>query len=120
MIISFSQFQIDRLTDQYFESRLAGVLAEGDPQAAVAFTTPDGLNELKEQCRKARTYGLISELDVAKYVVSAWLLGQDFDERFPAIQEFLRTDRLEPSQKAEAIERITMSVLVELDEGRTK
>ena len=118
MAITFSQSQVWQLADQHFERRLAGVLANTDPQAAEAFATPDGMNELRLQCSQARTYGLESELDIAKYVISAWLLGQDFDERFQAIQECLSTDRLLPSQKAEAIERITMSVLAELTEGR--
>ena len=120
MTITFSQVQIGQLADQQFERRLVGVLAQSDPQATEAFATPDGMNELRQQCIKARTYGLESELDIAKYVLSAWLLGQDFDVRFPAIQEFLRTDRLGPSQKAEAIERITLSILAELNEGRAK
>ena len=73
---------------------------------------------MKHQCRKAAGYGLTAELEIARYVIAAWLLGADFDTRFEAIAQILATDRMSPAGKAEAIERISLAVLGSLEAGR--
>lgn len=117
MAIAFNQHQMGRLTDRCFEQRLIQLLCRSDPAAGRAFQAPDGLAELRRQCAKARRCGMQAELDIARYVITAWLLGPDFDERFPAMAEILGSDRISASQKAEAIERVSVAVLTELAEG---
>jgi len=117
MAIAFNQHQMGRLSDRRFEQRLIQLLCRADPAAGRAFQAPDGLAELRRQCAKARRFGMQAELDIARYVITAWLLGPDFDERFPAMAEILGSDRISASQKAEAIERVSVAVLTELAEG---
>ena len=117
MAFALDQHQMGRLTDRRFEQRLIQLLSQSDPAAGLVFRAPEGLAELRLQCAKAWRYGMQAELDVARYVVTAWLLGPDFDERFPAMAEILGSDRITAAQKAEAIERISVAVLTELMEG---
>lgn len=117
MNITITNWQLSNLSSTRFENRLVDILSRGAPAAATYFATQQGIQALQEQCAKARSYGLKSELEIGRYVISAWLLGSDFDERFPSINEYLRTTRLTPSQKAEAIERIATAVLSELLQG---
>ena len=60
MAITFSQSQVWQLADQHFERRLAGVLANTDPQAAEAFATPDALTmrEPSASCRAKNSVAL--------------------------------------------------------------
>lgn len=112
-----SQAQLDQLADARFLDRLVGILAESDPGAGEALRTPEGKRILRQQYDKALTYGLVTELDAARYVITAWLLGTDFDTRFPAMREILGEPRLSPSQKAEAIERVSTALLQTLRQG---
>ncbi len=118
MALTFSPEQMADASEWRFERRLMGVIAESDPTALEVLGTPEGLAMLRKQCSKARQYGMSAEMDIARYGVSAWLMGPDFDTRFPAIAEVLGAERLSASQKAEAIERICTAVLLELDQGK--
>lgn len=118
MALTFSPEQLEQASEQRFERRLIGVLTKVDPTAAAVLGTVEGAATLHLQCDRARAAGMQSELDVSRYVVTAWLLGLDFDTRFPAIAEVLSTTRLSPLQKGEAIERICTAVLIELRQGK--
>ena len=109
--------QVAELAERRFEKRLVELLIAGDPAAGAAFSSPEGLPELRVQIAKARSHGMLGELDIARYVITAWTLGPDFDERFPAMAEILQTDRLTPTQKADAIERVCVEVLAGLQAG---
>lgn len=102
MLISLSQ--LDALASSRFLDQLKAVICQSDPTAAAAFEAPEGQAELRRQCERARSYGLLSELDLARFVICAWLLGRDFDTRFSAMSEVLRSTDLFPSEKGEAIE----------------
>lgn len=118
MTISIHDGQLAQIAERRFQSRLLECIGEIDPQAGRELATAEGGKELRRQCERARAYGLRAELDIARYVVTAWLLGVDFDTRFPAMQQVLATDRLQPAQKADAIEKIAMAVFKELARGR--
>lgn len=118
MAITLTNSQLSDLANKQFEVRLIDILTQDDTAAASYFSTKEGAQALREQCVKARSYDLVSELDIGRYVITAWLLGPDFDECFPAMSEYLQTTRLTPSEKAEAIEHIATAVLTELQQGK--
>lgn len=119
MTLTFRAPQLAELSRVQFEGRLIDAIAELDPDAGRELRSPEGRRVFREQCDTARQYGLDTEFDVARYVVTAWLLGTDFDTRLPAMQQVLVSDRLRPAQKADAIEKIAIAVLQELTGGRS-
>ena len=119
MVLRFSEEQFSQLAELRFERRLTQVIVDSDPSALEALSNERGRGILRTQCAKARGYGLITELEIARYVITAWLMGLDFDTRFPAMAEILNTAELTPMQKAEAIENLTIKVLFDLYKGRS-
>jgi hypothetical protein len=55
-----------------------------------------------------------------RFIVTAWLLGLDFDTRLPAMREILAEPRLSSTQKMDAIEALTTTVLNGLYQGRVR
>lgn len=102
-----------------FERRLAQIIIEADPSASKALSNDKGRAELRAQCGKARGYGLTTEIEIARYVITAWLMGLDFDTKFPAMAEILNSGYLSPAEKAEAIEKLTVMVLSTLKNGKS-
>lgn len=105
------------LGESRFVNKLRSILQEGavDPAGTRAeLNSLEGEVALRDQIAACRRHGLSSELDLARYVITAWLLGPDFDTRFPAMAEVLASDRLTPSQKAQALERITETLVATL------
>jgi len=58
---------------------------------------------VKEQIGKARSYGLITETQIATYVTSAWLWGMDFDTEIPEAEEILTSSKYPADDKAELL-----------------
>jgi hypothetical protein len=90
--------------------KVSVLLIDADPKAALALTTPEGKQILLEQFQKAESYGLEAELDIGRYVITAWLLGLDFDTRFPAMNAILTAPNGRPEQKSEAIEKVSVAL----------
>ena len=109
--------QVAELAERRFEKRLIELLIAGDPAAGAALSRPEGLPELRAQIARARSHRVLGELDIARYVITAWTLGADFDERFPAMAEILQTNRLTPTQKADALERVCVEQVAGLQGG---
>lgn len=111
--------QFDALNQQQeagYELRLTEFLRKQFADAAVkpvAKLRP----EVAGQIAKARGYGLLTEQEVASYVISAWLLGQDFDKEFPAAQEVL-TAPVSGNVKASFLEQWTQELFEKLEGGR--
>lgn len=117
MTLRLSQQQIEALAERRFERRIVqyiGVYA-GDGGDAVADQAQQ--RALLEQIAKARAYGLTTELDIARFVLAAWTMGARFDTEIPALTEVLSTDRLTPTQKSEAVERVCVAILKTLQDG---
>ena len=112
-MLAFSEEQFDGMALESFLERVIGILAEADPDAESQLRTAEGQRILHEQYEKALHYGLGTELEAAQYILTAWLLGTDFDTRFPAMQEILTHPKLSASQKANGIEQ-TATMLLEL------
>ena len=117
MSFQFTSAQLDRMAELRLEDHLRSFIVEGsqDRQATYAeLTSPEGAAEIRRQVARARSYGFTAELDLARYVISAWLLGVDFDTRLPAMAQILADTRLTPAQRAEAIQQVTTTLLATL------
>jgi|WetSurMetagenome_2_1015567.scaffolds.fasta_scaffold1063471_1 hypothetical protein len=69
------------------------------------------------QLRKAEGYGLETELEQATYATSAWLLGDDFDTRFPAAEAVLNSARLTSEEKRQWLEDFTREIFARLEKN---
>jgi len=66
-----------------------------------AFATVVGA--FHRQAAKAERYGLTDEHSAATYVYTAWLMGEEFDTRIPAIAQILNDRRMKAMDKAKAL-----------------
>ena len=117
MTLHFSSAQLDQLADSRLESHLKAFLLAGaaDPEATRAeLASPEGTAMLWHQVARARNHGLSAELDIARYVIAAWLLGPEFDTRLPAMAQVLANGRLTAAQRAETVERTATALLASL------
>jgi len=73
---------------------------------------------IAHQLSKAEYYGLTSEQSAATFVMSAWLLGPDFDTEFPALNERLTNQRLSEHEKAKWLEVFTVGLLDALEQPK--
>ena len=111
MLLSFSDQQLDVIAREHFLDRVTAVLIENGSGSPQGLRSADGRRVLREQFARAQAHGLASEQELATYLITAWLLGTDFDTRYPAMQEILATQSLTPARKAEAIERVATTYL---------
>ena len=117
MALTISSDQVDEMGWRSFENRLAQMIHETDPESRDFIQTSEGGAFLEEACAAAAEHGMEGELATARYVLTAWLLGSDFDTRFPAMAEIL-VSAMPPSLKAEALEKVTIALLDELETGQ--
>jgi len=118
--MQFDAAQVDRLADLHFRERVIQILSSVEPDASAELRSPSGLHQLDMLMARARSHGLSAELDLGRFIVTAWLLGLDFDTRFPAMREILAEPRLSPTQKMDAIEALTTTALNGLYQGRVR
>jgi hypothetical protein len=98
-----------------FDRRMAAFLQEQFEEAAEE-PVEELLPVIEAQTEKANRYGLTTEQDVASYVITAYLLGLDFDTEFPAAQEVL-TAQVPAENKAVFLEEWTKEMLETLEGG---
>ncbi len=58
---------------------------------------------IHRQIGRARCHGLNDERSVATYVYAAWLLGEEFDRRIPAVAQILDERHMKSADKAAAL-----------------
>jgi hypothetical protein len=64
-------------------------------------------DDIARTVRRAQVYGLATERDAAAFVITAFLLGENFDDDFPAAQQVLTSPVLGGADKAEWLEEWT-------------
>lgn len=116
-MLSISQNQLDRLGAQSFVERMAAVIVEADPCATDEVGSDSFAATVLAQVDTARRYGLHSARHAAIYVLSAWMLGLDFDQQLPAVQAALVNPSYSPDQKAMFLEVFTTRLLAGLEAG---
>jgi hypothetical protein len=77
-------------------------LAEEEPETLTGFVTA--------MVNKAKGYGLSTKRDAAFYVITARLLGQDFDEKHERASRVLASSLSGP-EKADLLQRVTVEHL---------
>ena len=66
--------------------------------------------QVMEQLTRANRYGLCNEDQILIYVVTAWLLGDRFDEQLPAARLVLNDTDYSPEEKSEWLEDWTVMI----------
>ena len=86
-----------------FEARLIAILRRRHPAQAGRMPLADLVKAIRHQTDRARDHGLSDEHSAATYVHTAWLLGDGFDRRIPAIAQILAEPTLTAADKARAL-----------------
>jgi hypothetical protein len=107
--------QRDALGYGAFVRRFRALLLDCFPDAADAVSTDEFDETLRRQCDIARQYGLRSERAIATFLMSAWLLGPEFDRRFPAVNQQLLSS-LDEDEKASWMEAFVAALLGRLSQ----
>ena len=117
-MISISQGQWDRLGRSDFESRMIAVLREQFPAQTAGLGDDQLAAPMPALVARAAGYGLVDEQSAAIFVLNTWLLGPDFDQRIPALQQILSAPQLSPGTKADALTNFSVTVFHELEQAR--
>jgi hypothetical protein len=95
--------QWHRMGRDSFDARMVAVIRRHHPAQAARVPFEQLVQAIHRQVARARTHGLNDERSVATYVYAAWLLGEEFDRRVPAMAQVLAERRLHAAEKATAI-----------------
>jgi hypothetical protein len=102
-MITISREQWDRMGQDSFDARLIAIIRRNHPEQAGRTDFADLTSAIRRQTAKARCYGLNDERSAATYVYTAWLLGEEFDSRIPAIAQILGERKTTAADKAAAL-----------------
>ncbi len=97
------------------------MIRECYPQQCAALDDGQLRAAIAPQIARAKGYGLTDERSVATFVNAAWLLGDRFDERIPAMAQVLRAPDLNAKTKAKAVDgfqRVVFHSLRETPEAK--
>lgn len=72
-MLTLTPHQLNAIGEARFQQRLRDLLLDSVSDSRGVIDSPEGRKILSEQCAKARSYGMGAELDVASYVIAAWL-----------------------------------------------
>lgn len=118
-MVTISQAQWDKMGQDSFDGRLIAILRENHPEHASRMPFADLVAAIHRQSAKAACYGLCDERSVATYVYTAWLMGEEFDRRIPAVAQILRERTMPAARKAEALGNFSKLVFHALGGGAT-
>jgi hypothetical protein len=104
-----------RATEERFVDRTVNFLQMQFPDAREE-PRPLLRSIVADQMARARGHGFSAELDLVTYMISAWVLGAQFDEDFPAVSEKLASPGLTPGDKAAWLAEWTQTLLRTLQE----
>jgi hypothetical protein len=108
-VISKSRFA--QMGEASFVERVRGVLLEAFPEQVDAIPAAELNAEILRQARRAEAYGLKSEASAATFVITAWMLGLDFDTRFADVHRTLNSTWLTQDQKSSWLESSSVKLL---------
>ena len=86
-----------------FDARLIAIIRRNHPEQAQKMDFAAVVGAFHRQAAKAKQYGLTDEHSAATYVYTAWLMGEEFDTRIPAVAQILNDRRLKAAEKARAL-----------------
>jgi hypothetical protein len=101
MIIRSAQFSaLASESERAFVNRVLQFMHDEFPDS-LDIPEPEFRNEITAQIRKAESYNLRTEQQIATYVAAAYLLGNTFDQQFPAAREVLPSALYTSDEKME-------------------
>ena len=98
-----SSEQWKQLGRDSFDARLIAIIRRHHPDQAAKMDFASVVGAFHRQAAKAQHYGLTDEHSAATYVYTAWLMGEEFDTRIPAIAQILNDRRMRAIEKAKAL-----------------
>jgi hypothetical protein len=98
-----------------FEERVKNYLYETFPDAQ-DIPNEQMISTVLDLLEKAYAYGFEAEDDLAIYIVTAYLLGVNFDSEFPAAKHILTDPAFSANEKAEQLQFWTHELLKTLEE----
>jgi hypothetical protein len=104
------------LTDS-FKSRLVDFLHESFPESKAA-PVAEMKKTIHTVLQKAIGYGLDNEADLAAYVITAYVLGENFDQEIPEAKQLLQDTGYTSNQKATQLETWTRQVMQTLEDDK--
>ena len=112
-----SSEQWNRMGRDSFDARLIAIIRRNHPEQAARMDLAQLVGAFQRQAAKARHYGLNDEHSAATYVYTAWLMGEEFDTRIPAVAQILADRRMKSTEKAKALGHFTRLVFRTLSGG---
>lgn len=114
MALTLSAAQWQQIGQSSFERRMLQLIREDYPELSAPYSDDDIVRQIRRQAVKAQGYGLHDEQSAAIYVLTAWLLGPDFDTEIPALRQVLNAPELSAASKAQALIDFTTTLLWQL------
>lgn len=87
-MLKLSEIQFRQISVSYMAARLVDTLRASYPMEA-GVTRQEDLSRICGQLTAAQNFGFSSEKDQAMYVLYAWLMGDNFMERYNVVREHL-------------------------------
>ena len=110
-----SSEQWTQLGRDSFDARLIAIIRRNHPEQAARMDFAALVGAFRRQAVKAQHYGLTDEHSAATYVYTAWLMGEEFDTRIPAVAQILADKRMKAAEKAKALSNFSRLVFRTLD-----
>jgi len=114
-MLNLSHRQLNRIGTGTFSARVQAAVAQQFPDQAAALPEEAFAKEVEDLVQRAGAYGLTDERSAAVFVVTAWLLGEDFDAQYPELKALLQVKALLPMQKSAAMEAFATTLLDALE-----
>ncbi|MEP6503119.1 MAG: hypothetical protein ABJD97_07315 [Betaproteobacteria bacterium] len=111
---TISQAQYKAMGQDSFDSRLISILRQNHPEQLGRMEFPTLVGAIHRQSANAQRYGMNDERSVATYIYTAFLLGEEFDRRIPALSQILRERKMPAREKAAALSNFSKLVFNKL------
>lgn len=112
-----SREQWNRLGQDSFDARMVAVIRRNHPEQAARTDLASLVDAIRRHAARARSHGLADERSVATYVHTAWLMGEEFDSRIPAVAQILADKSMTAADKSQALADFSKLVFRALDGG---
>jgi uncharacterized protein (DUF2342 family) len=112
-----SSEQWNQMGRDSFDARLIAIIRRNHPEQAEKMDFVQVVGAFRRQATKAQHYGLNDEHSAATYVYTAWLMGEEFDTRIPAVAQILADRRMKSTEKATALANFSRLVFRTLSGG---
>jgi len=112
-----SSEQWKQLGRDSFDARLLAIIRRNHPDQAARMDFAAVVGAFHRQAAKAPRYGLTDEHSAATFVYTAWLMGEEFDTRIPAVAQILNDTRMKAAEKARALANFSRLVFRTLSGG---